>query len=107
MLLDTDVPGFELAWPLIFIMAGLSAGFMLLIANLAIRAHRKPVTTGRDYMINKKGRVLAWNKHQGIVKVQGETWTAKSKQELSPKQEIIVTSMDGLILQVKPTNRED
>lgn len=107
MLMDTDVPGFQISFFFIAFMAVLSAGFLFLVASLALRSHRKPIIAGRESMIHKKGHVLEWKGNEGTVKVQGETWGAQSKGSLKKGDKIIVTHMDGLTLHIKDLQRED
>jgi membrane-bound serine protease (ClpP class) len=102
MLIDTDVPGFTIAWPVIGATAAASAGFLLLIAGLAVRAQRRPVVTGREQMIGSRGKVASWSDHNGRVFVQGENWQAVSDVPLAPGQRVVVRDLRGLTLVVAP-----
>ncbi len=102
MLIDTDVPGFTIAWPVIGATAAASAGFLLLIAGMALRAQRRPVVTGREQMIGSRGKVASWSDHNGRVLVQGENWQAVSDVPLAPGQRVVVRDLRGLTLVVAP-----
>ncbi|NIF15322.1 nodulation protein NfeD, partial [Burkholderia sp. Ax-1735] len=58
MLIDTDVPGYGIPWPVI---ASLALGGGLLVAgvsSVALRARRRPVVTGAEAMVGSIGEVL-------------------------------------------------
>jgi membrane-bound serine protease (ClpP class) len=102
MLIDTDVPGFTIAWPVIGTTAIASAAFLLLVAGLALRAQRRPVVTGREQMIGSRGKVASWSDHTGRVRLQGENWQAVSDVPLAPGQAVVVRDLRGLTLVVAP-----
>jgi len=107
MLMETKAPGFQLALSFILFMAVVSAGFLMLIASMALRAHRRSIVSGQQYMIHKKGHVLDWKKKEGIVRVNGERWSAHSTQPLKKEEKITVIGIDGLTLLVEALPRED
>ncbi|WP_174904306.1 NfeD family protein, partial [Burkholderia pseudomultivorans] len=58
MLIDTDVPGYGIPWPVI---ASLALGGGLLVAgvsSVALRARRRPVVTGGEALVGSIGEVL-------------------------------------------------
>lgn len=101
MLLDTDIPGFYIYWPLILTVAILSAGFILLVSSLALRALKQPAMVGHQTLLHQKGIVLVWKHNEGMIKLKGETWRAKSHDHLRPGDDVIVEELEGLILSVK------
>lgn len=102
MLLDTNVPGYSIAWSVILVMSLLSIGFILLIFMLAVGSFRKPVITGREALIGSEGEVLEYHPDCIIVRVQGEIWTAQSETSLHVGQKIQVKKISNLILTVDP-----
>ena len=102
MLIDTDVPGFNISWPVIVTTAAASAGFLLLVAGFALRAQSRPVVTGREQMIGSRGKVLNWSEYSGRVFLQGENWQAVSDAPLAVGQFVIVRDLRGLTLVVAP-----
>jgi membrane-bound serine protease (ClpP class) len=104
MLIDTDVPGFAIAWPVIVTTAAASAGFLLLVAGFALHAQRRPVVTGREQMIGSRGKVLSWSDRSGRVFVQGENWQAVSDAPLAVGQFVTVRDLRSLTLVVTPDN---
>ncbi len=101
MLIDTDVPGYGLPWSLIVPVALASAGFVFLVASMAVRARRRPVVTGREDMLGAQGTVLADCDGEGWATVHGETWRVRCATPLKRGDRVRVTGMDGLTLQVR------
>ena len=58
MMIDTDVPGFVLPWPLIAAIAFLSAMFIVVVVGMAMQARKRPVVSGREEMIGALGEVI-------------------------------------------------
>ena len=101
-LLDTNQPGFSIAWQLILFMSLLSAGFFFTVMGLAIRSMRKKVVTGREAIIGRIGEVLKYNKEECQVRILGEIWNACSSTPLRAGEKIRLTQLSGLLLTVEP-----
>lgn len=100
LMFDSDVPGLEISWPAIGALALASLVFTLVVAQLALRVHRRRVATGREEMIGSWARVLEWDGSTGHVFVLGERWQAKADVPLLPGEEVEVSAIDGLTLTV-------
>ncbi len=102
ILIDTDMPEFAIAWPVIGGIAASGVAFALLVGRIAVTAWRRQVVTGREQMIGGRGDVLQWRDRSGRVRVHGERWKAVSSAALRPGQRIRVTALEGLTLTVEP-----
>ena len=51
LLIDSDLPGFAIPWPLIGALALVSAAIVIGIASMAAKARRRPVISGAPRMI--------------------------------------------------------
>jgi membrane-bound serine protease (ClpP class) len=102
MLIDTDVPGFQVAWELIGGIALIAAVLLLITLNLLMRSRRRAVVSGVEEMIGSTGEVRDWSGLEGNVRVHGERWHARSDRPLVPGQSVKVTKVDGLTLLVQP-----
>ena len=102
MLIDSDVPGF--AVPLWFVGAItlVSAVFVYVVAQLALRAHRRPVVTGSEELIGSVGVALEDVHGEGWARVHSEQWRVQSAVPLKRGQNVRVTGRDGLVLTVTP-----
>jgi membrane-bound serine protease (ClpP class) len=106
MLLDNDVPGFSIAWQVIGAM-GLAGSLLLLaIVSFAVRARRRPVMGGAEGMLREVAEALEDFEHKGLVRVQGETWTAVSNSPVRTGQRLEIRKVDGLTLEVEPATTD-
>ena len=106
MLIDTDVPGFGVAWPVIAGASGASALLLLLVLGLALRSRGLPVVSGREAMIGAVGEVIANSDGVVFARVLGEQWrvrteTPEASLQLVLGQRIRVLALDGLLLTVE------
>jgi membrane-bound serine protease (ClpP class) len=106
LLIDTEVPGMEISWPIIVAIGVASFGFAILVARLAQTSHRRRVATGREEMIGSEGTVLEWSGTSGAVHIHGERWRARSDRALSPGERVAVVAVDGLTLDVRAPEAE-
>lgn len=103
ILIDTDVPGYGISWPLIAGIAGGGSGAMLLTAWFFARSRRRAVVSGAEEMIGSRGTVVSWSEDGGTVRVHGELWRARAGQTLVAGTTVEVTELDGLTLVVAPS----
>ena len=102
MLIDTDVPGFEIAWELIGGVALVASILLLTTLTMLMRSRNRAVVSGMEQMIGSTGEVRDWSGTEGNVLVHGERWRARSDRPLVPGQSVKVTKADGLTLIVQP-----
>jgi membrane-bound serine protease (ClpP class) len=102
MLVDTDVPDYGISLPFIFTLAAASAVFVLLVIGMAVRSRRRPVVSGPEELARDGGEVLADFNGEGWARVHGETWRVRSAVPLRQGQQVRVTRVDGLTLDVEP-----
>lgn len=102
MLMDTNVVGFGIPLPLIIGATIITAGLILFIIAMAIRAQRTPEVTGREAILISTGEIVAIHDNVIQVRVQGEIWQAKSAFPLQVGERVKVTEIQGLILHIEP-----
>jgi membrane-bound serine protease (ClpP class) len=102
ILMDTGVPGYGIALPVVVGIAVAAAAILVGIVWMAMRSHKRPVVSGREEMIGAIGEVVADFEGRGAVHVHGERWQARSEVPLARGQAVSVTAMHGLVLHVKP-----
>ena len=84
-----------------------TAGFFVFLVTMALRAQKRPATTGVEGMVGQAGTVrTAFTSpthkapYRGMVLVMGELWQAEADEELEKGEGVIVTAVDGFTLQV-------
>ena len=98
---DSELPGFEIPYTLIGGVAVASAAFVFFVVGMAMRNRRRPVVSGREYLIGAPGVALEDFEREGWARVQGETWRVRSAGPVRQGQALRVTAMQGLTLTVE------
>ena len=102
MLIDTDVPAFGIPWPLIVVLALVSAGFLILVGRMALRARRAPIVSGVSEMVGADGEMLEDAVDTGWANIRGETWKVHAVGHVVRGQKIRVVAMKGMLPEVSP-----
>ena len=102
ILIDTDIPQFQIGWPVAASLAVASLAIVLLVARFALRSRRARIVSGREEMIGAVGEVLDWKAGRGHVFVHGERWRARGVDRLKKGDAVEVSGIDGLTLTVGP-----
>jgi membrane-bound serine protease (ClpP class) len=76
MLVDTDVPAYQVSWWMIGTMAAMSAAVLVLLLGYTLRAYRRPPVSGSIRMVGTQAKVLDWSGNGGFVWAEGERWSA-------------------------------
>jgi membrane-bound serine protease (ClpP class) len=98
---DTNLPGFEIPYALIAGLAVASAAFLFFVVGMAVRNRRRPVVSGREYLIGAAAEALEDFDAEGWARVQGETWRVRSKAPVRRGERLKVRSIEGLVLNVE------
>lgn len=106
MLMDTDLPGYQIAMPMIVAFALFSAVILVFALGMILRARRQAVVTGLDHLFGATATVESVNAGIAWVRLDGELWEADCEETLAPDDPITVNSIDGLILHVQKTKGE-
>jgi membrane-bound serine protease (ClpP class) len=102
ILFDTDVPGLNVARPLIAAIATVGALLIAGIVWLGTRAMRHPIATGTQGMLGASAEVLADFTGAGRVRYGGELWNARSTRALQAGELARIVRVEGLTLWVEP-----
>lgn len=100
MLMDTEVPEFQLPLGIIGGVAALSVITVLAIVGMAVKASRRAVVSGLEAMVGARGEAVQDFDKRGWVRVQGENWKATTQSPLHKGQKVRVIAVRGLELSV-------
>lgn len=106
ILIDTDIPTFQISRSVIAALGVFSAGLILVIGRVGITSLRGRIQTGHEEMIGTRGTVLDWEDGHGHVYAHSERWSAKGPTTLSEGASVIVEAIEGLTLEVSPTQQD-
>jgi membrane-bound serine protease (ClpP class) len=100
MLIDSDLPGFGVPWPLIALLAMASAAFILTVVGMAAKARRRPVVSGTATLLGATGELVEYAGGEGWAMVQGEHWKVRGGNDLRAGSAVRVTGVLGPLLEV-------
>lgn len=102
IMFDSEVPGFGVATSVIASIGGIAGVAMLATAWFTYKTRFRPVVSGAEEMIGAAAVALENFSAEGNVRVHGEIWRARSDRPVSEGDELVVTALNGLLLDVKP-----
>jgi membrane-bound serine protease (ClpP class) len=100
ILMDTRLPTFQVALPVILALAVSSAALLILLLGMVLRARRQAVVSGTAPLINAIGVVELIHADQPHIRIGGELWQADCSDALQPGDRVRVSSIRGLRLSV-------
>jgi membrane-bound serine protease (ClpP class) len=106
ILMDTEAPGFAVAWQLIGAIALVGALIFVTAVVLLARTRRRSIATGREQMLNEPALAITDFEREGVVRAHGELWQAISSAPVHAGQRLRVVKVDGLTLQVEPDSTQ-
>ncbi len=106
MLMDSELPTFRIAIPVIAAFTLVSLLFSVLVLAMALRSRNSAVVSGDAVLVGQPATVIEDFKREGRVSVQGEIWNARCQQPLQSGDIVAIRGVDGLILDVDKTAGE-
>ena len=107
MLMDTELPGYQLPLPIIAGFAVSVGGIAFFVIGSAVRARRSRVVTGQESMVGADALVLDDFESEGSVRAFGEIWRAKSDAPLTKDEQVRIKAVNGLVLRVESATDEE
>ena len=104
ILMDTDAPGFGVSLGLVGGIAAVAGITMFGTVWLAVRARRKPVTTGTEQLAGATAEAVEGFTGRGRVRIFGEEWAATSALPVAAGQRVTIERVEGLLLHVRPVD---
>jgi len=107
MMFDSDIPGFGISITFVVSLAVVAGLFLLWLVSYLVKLRQRGAVTGRASILGGTGTAMESFAGEGKVWLEGEAWAAVSKVAIEKDQEVIVTAMDGLTLEVEPASAAD
>jgi membrane-bound serine protease (ClpP class) len=105
-LFNPSVPNARVSRPLIVGVAIAETLFFVFVMRAVLRARFTPVRTGSQTVVGADGLVVTALDPVGIVRVRGESWTARSVGgPVEAGARVWVINVDGLTLEVAPEEK--
>lgn len=101
MLMDTDLPGYQIAMPLIAALAVSTIVIMVFVLRMALQARKQTIVSGSEGMVGSTAVAMRdFDNGTGYVRVLGEMWKAQSDDPIREGDVVRVASVEGLKLKV-------
>jgi membrane-bound serine protease (ClpP class) len=100
MLMDTDLPAYQISFPLIAAFAVATAGLIVIILGAMLRSRHQRIVSGTEAMLGSEGFALEDFEKDGRVFTQGENWIAITDVPLKKGDRVLITQVTGLTLTV-------
>lgn len=101
MLFDSSVPFLRVSFDIIIPVVTVTSAFFILAVFLAIKAHRRKPTTGREGLLGTTGIVKSKIDPQGKVFIHGEYWDAVSDEMIPEETRVEVIEVKHIGIKVK------
>ena len=103
MLMDTELPGYQIAMPVIAAFSVSTVLIMVLVLRMALQSTRRPVVSGSQGMEgNTAVAVRDFDERgNGWVRVLGEIWQAHSAESVGEGDVVTIQKVEGLKLTVR------
>ena len=63
---------------------------------------RRRATVGAETLVGRTAVAVRSLSPRGQVRLNGELWEARATVDVAPGEEVVVTGLDGLVLEVEP-----
>ncbi len=106
MLMDTELPAYQISVPVIAAFVVASAGIFIFSISAAMRARQRSVVSGSEGMIGARAIAREDFEGQGHVVVMGEIWQARCDVPVRRGDRLRVRNVSGLVVDVEPDTGE-
>jgi len=100
ILIDTPEPAFQIAWPIIFSVAILSAAFSFLTFSMLFKSRKQQKVSGIETLLGETAEIESIHQETTLARIHGELWQVQANVPLSLGDKVIVSSIRGLTLNV-------
>lgn len=105
MLMDTDVPGYQIAMPVIAAVAVSTFVIMVFVLRMALQSRKAEVVSGAEGMVGSTAIATEDFTEQGHVRAWGEMWSATTDTPVQKGDRLRINSINGLKLTVTPEDQ--
>jgi membrane-bound serine protease (ClpP class) len=102
LMFDSDIPGFGVSLSFVIGIAVASALFIIWTVSYLLKLRRRGAVSGAESIVGGIGVALEDFDGEGRIWLESEAWHAMSKVPIQKDQHVVVTAMDGLVLEVEP-----
>jgi membrane protein implicated in regulation of membrane protease activity len=101
LVIGTLLAFYFLDWPWRWVVIAVLACVEIFELMLWLRLRRMRALTGVEAFVGEKGRALSDLRPEGQVRVKGQIWMAACPEGASVGEDVVVTAVDGLRIEVE------
>jgi membrane-bound serine protease (ClpP class) len=107
MMFDSGIPGYGISISFVVGFAVVAGLLLLWMVSYLVKLRRRGAVTGKESMLGSTGIAMESFAGAGRVWLEGAPWAAVSKIRIENDQQVVVTAIDGLTLEVEPASDAD
>ena len=107
IMFDSGVPGFGISYAFVIGLGLIFAVLLIWLISFLLKLRRRGAVSGREAIIGATATAMEDFADAGMVWLEGEAWHARSPAPVSKDQQLIVTRLDGLTLDVEPVAKSE
>jgi membrane-bound serine protease (ClpP class) len=107
IMFDSGVPGFGISYVFVIGLGLLFAILLIWLISFLLRLRRRGAVSGRESIVGATATAMEDFADAGMVWLEGEAWHARSRDPVKKDEQLIVTRLDGLTLDVEPVAKSD
>jgi membrane-bound serine protease (ClpP class) len=106
IMFDSGVPGFGISYAFVIGTALIFAVMLIWLLTYLLKLRRRGAVSGLEATVGAVGVAMEDFSDEGKVWLEGEAWQAHSAIPVAKDQEVVVRTVDGLLLEVEPVKNE-
>ncbi|WP_298438937.1 nodulation protein NfeD [Geobacter sp.] len=107
LLFESPEPYLRVSWQVILVTVGAVSAFSVFAVTMAVKAHRRKPTTGREGLVGETGTALTAIAPEGRAFIHGEYWDARSDEPIAEGERVTVVAVEGMRVQVRKAGTGD
>ena len=107
IMFDSGVPGFGISYAFVVGLGLVFAVLLIWLLGFLLRLRRRGAVSGMDSIVGGSATAMEDFADAGSVWLEGEAWHARSRVPVTKDEQLIVTRLDGLTLDVEPVAKPE
>ena len=107
IMFDSGVPGFGISYAFVIGLGLVFAILLIWLIGFLLKLRRRGAVSGRESIVGGTATAMEDFAATGMVWLEGEAWHARSRDPVTKDEQLIVTRLDGLTLDVEPVTKPD
>ncbi len=104
MMFDSGIPGFGISVTFVVAIAATTGGLLLWMVSYLVKLRSRGAVSGKGSILGGMGSAMESFSGEGKIWLEGEAWVAHSNVPIEKGQQVVVTAIDGLTLDVEPAS---